>query len=50
VVANPLHLSSTNAAVTADPPALGEHTAEILDGLGYNAVRVAELRAAGVIA
>jgi crotonobetainyl-CoA:carnitine CoA-transferase CaiB-like acyl-CoA transferase len=50
VVANPLHLSSTAPTVTADPPALGEHTAEILDGLGYDAARVAELRAAGVVA
>ncbi len=50
VVANPLHLSSTDPAVTADPPALGEHTAEVLDGLGYDAARVSELRAAGVVA
>ncbi|OBY29352.1 CaiB/BaiF CoA transferase family protein [Mycolicibacter kumamotonensis] len=50
VVANPLHLSSTGPVVGADPPALGEHTAEILDGIGYGAARVAELRAAGVIA
>lgn len=50
VVANPLHLSSTAPSVTADPPALGEHTAEILGTLGYDAARVAELRAEGVIA
>lgn len=50
VVANPLHLSSTEPTVTADPPALGEHTAEILDGLGYDAARVRELREGGVIA
>ena len=50
VVASPLHLSSTDPAVTADPPALGEHTAEVLDGLGYDAAKVSELRAAGVIA
>jgi len=50
VVNNPLHLSSTEPAVLADPPALGEHTAEILDGLGYDAARVAQLRKAGVIA
>jgi crotonobetainyl-CoA:carnitine CoA-transferase CaiB-like acyl-CoA transferase len=50
VVANPLHLSSTAPSVAADPPALGEHTAEILDGLGYDAARVAELRVAGVVA
>ena len=50
VVNNPLHLSSTEPTVIADPPALGEHTAEILDGLGYDAARVAQLREAGVIA
>ena len=50
VVNSPLHLSSTAPTVAADPPALGEHTAEILDGLGYDHARVAELRAAGVVA
>jgi crotonobetainyl-CoA:carnitine CoA-transferase CaiB-like acyl-CoA transferase len=50
VVASPLHLSSTAPAVTADPPALGEHTAQILGGLGYDPRQVAELRGAGVVA
>lgn len=50
VVDNPLHLSATDTGVTADPPQLGEHTAEILGGLGYDATRVSALREAGVIA
>ncbi|GGL15167.1 CaiB/BaiF CoA transferase family protein [Nocardia jinanensis] len=50
VVASPLHLSSTATTVTADPPDLGEHTAQILDGLGYDPAQVAELRGAGVVA
>jgi crotonobetainyl-CoA:carnitine CoA-transferase CaiB-like acyl-CoA transferase len=50
VVGSPLHLSSTNPAVLAGPPGLGEHTAQVLDQLGYDPARVAELRAAGVIA
>ncbi len=34
---------------TARPPALGEHTDEILGGLGYDSHRIAALRAAGTI-
>jgi crotonobetainyl-CoA:carnitine CoA-transferase CaiB-like acyl-CoA transferase len=50
VVGSPLHLSSTNPAVQAGPPGLGEHTAGILADLGYDPARVAELRAEGVVA
>ncbi|WP_109527457.1 CaiB/BaiF CoA transferase family protein [Nocardia aurea] len=49
VVASPLHLSSTAPVVSADPPALGEHTAQILDLLGYDPTQVTEFREAGVI-
>ena len=31
-------------------PLLGEHTGETLEGIGYPAARIAELRASGVIA
>jgi formyl-CoA transferase/CoA:oxalate CoA-transferase len=50
VVGSPLHLSSTSPTVSAGPPGLGEHTVGVLAGLGYDQARLAELRAAGVIA
>jgi crotonobetainyl-CoA:carnitine CoA-transferase CaiB-like acyl-CoA transferase len=31
------------------PPALGEHTDEVLAGLGFDAARIAALRKAGVV-
>ena len=37
------------AAVMGDVPALGEHTDAILSGLGFDAAKIAELRAAGAI-
>jgi len=50
VVGSPLHLSGTNPTVSADPPGLGQHTAAVLADLGYDPARLADLRAAGVIA
>jgi crotonobetainyl-CoA:carnitine CoA-transferase CaiB-like acyl-CoA transferase len=50
VVGSPLHLSRTSPTVETGPPGLGEHTAQILADLGYDAARVAELRATGVVA
>jgi crotonobetainyl-CoA:carnitine CoA-transferase CaiB-like acyl-CoA transferase len=35
--------------IEAPPPALGEHTADILGGLGYDDADLEQLRADGVI-
>jgi crotonobetainyl-CoA:carnitine CoA-transferase CaiB-like acyl-CoA transferase len=45
----PLRFSHSPGGITARPPTLGEHTAEILAGLGYSVEQVAELRAQGVV-
>jgi crotonobetainyl-CoA:carnitine CoA-transferase CaiB-like acyl-CoA transferase len=45
----PLAFSSGAAGVTRVPPDLGEHTDEVLESLGYDEDRVAELRGEGVI-
>ena len=48
-VASPLRLSSTPPVLRNAPPALGQHTDEVLAGLGIDASRIAELRSAQVI-
>ncbi len=48
-VASPLRLSATPPVLHRAPPALGEHTKEVLAGLGLDATRIAELRAAGIV-
>ncbi|MGH7355718.1 MAG: CaiB/BaiF CoA transferase family protein [Candidatus Rokuibacteriota bacterium] len=45
----PVKLSDTPGAVDRPAPLLGEHTAEILTGLGYSTAEQAELRAKGVV-
>lgn len=42
-------LSDTPGQVRGTAPLLGQHTDEVLSGLGYDAARVAELREAGVV-
>ncbi|QQR72241.1 MAG: CoA transferase [Holophagales bacterium] len=42
-------LSATPGAITAPPPALGEHTEEVLGELGIDAAAAAELKAKGVV-
>ena len=48
-VASPLRLMATPPVLTRAPPALGEHTDEVLAGLGLDAARITALREAGVV-
>jgi len=48
-VAQPFALSRTPFDVVSHPPALGEHTEEILAELGYDAAAIADLRARQVV-
>jgi len=48
-VASPLRLSATPPVLRRAPPALGEHTQEVLAELGLDAPRIAALRASGVV-
>jgi crotonobetainyl-CoA:carnitine CoA-transferase CaiB-like acyl-CoA transferase len=49
VVGPPIHLSETPVEVAGPEPTLGQHTEEILRGLGYDSAEVARLREEGVI-
>lgn len=49
LIASPLKLSATPPRDPTLPPAFGQHTDEVLQGLGLSAARIAELRAAGVV-
>jgi formyl-CoA transferase/CoA:oxalate CoA-transferase len=44
VTGNPVKLSDTPGEITAPPPLLGQHTQEVLEGLGYSARDIEELR------
>jgi len=48
-VASPLRLLATPPVLHRAPPALGEHTDEVLAELGLDAARIAALRQAGVV-
>lgn len=48
-VASPLRLSATPPVLHRAPPALGEHTDEVLAELGLDATRIAALRSAGMV-
>ena len=48
-VASPLRLSATPPVLRHAPPALGQHTDEVLAELGLDAARIAALRASGVV-
>ena len=43
------NLADTPAEINAPPPTLGQHTDEVLSGLGMNATDLQQLRAAGVV-
>ncbi|MGA2604917.1 MAG: CaiB/BaiF CoA-transferase family protein [Verrucomicrobiia bacterium] len=45
----PLKLSATPGEAGSAPPLLGQHTEEVLSGLGYSAEEIAGLRKAGAI-
>lgn len=45
----PVKIDGRRAAAQLPPPAVGEHTNEVLGGLGYTAAEIAALRAAGVV-
>ena len=48
-MAQPIRIDGGRAGVRRPPPMLGEHTEEVLHGLGYDADRIASLRLASVI-
>lgn len=45
----PVDLSETQSGVAAPPPALGQHTDEVLGALGYDAGELDAMRAEGII-
>ena len=48
-VASPLRLKDTPPVLRRAPPAMGEHTDEVLAGLGFDAAAIAGLRKSGIV-
>jgi crotonobetainyl-CoA:carnitine CoA-transferase CaiB-like acyl-CoA transferase len=49
VVGLPVHLSETPGEPLSAPPALGQHTAAVLEELGYDPAEIEKLRAQGIV-
>jgi len=49
LIASPIKLSDTPAAAPTSPPEFGQHTDEVLRGLGYTANAIADLRRNGIV-
>jgi crotonobetainyl-CoA:carnitine CoA-transferase CaiB-like acyl-CoA transferase len=49
VTGNPVKLSDSPSELTMPPPLLGQHTQEVLEGLGYSAKDIEELKQAKLI-
>jgi crotonobetainyl-CoA:carnitine CoA-transferase CaiB-like acyl-CoA transferase len=49
MVGNPIRLAGSRPGNCSPPPLLGQHTRQILEGLGYTGTQVATLRRKGVI-
>ncbi|KAE8389689.1 CoA-transferase family III domain-containing protein [Aspergillus alliaceus] len=49
VLGMPVKFSESKLSIRAGPPALGEHTGDVLQELGLPSTRIAELRKSGVI-
>ena len=49
MVGNPIRIDGTRGSPRMSPPALGEHTDEILGELGFDRSQIAALRADGVV-
>lgn len=49
VLGNPMKLSETPGRIKTHPPVLGEHTEEVLHGLGYSTEEIRAMRDEGVL-